>query len=221
MGAIRRKMLAKHFVRKLARRVGFITSREREKDFILDYVDYDSPKQILDVGCWGSILPEELAQRGHSVVGLDVQEYGDAKGFTFVKCDLIKDPLPFEGASFDYITCLSTIEHVGIGYYGDGEEKGGDRLALEKIHTLLKDDGSLLITIPFAGAYAEDHFQRIHTYDTFSRLVDGLFDIAFEQYWIPASKKQWIAANRMEAEKTYGPCPESNNACFSLKKSKS
>ena len=144
-------MLFKHFIRKFVRCFGFITNREREKDFILDHIDHDNQKQILDIGCWGSILPEDLGKKGHSVVGLDVQDYGEAKRFTFFKGDLIKDTLPFGDLSFDYVTCLSTIEHVGIGYYGDGAEQAGDRIAMEKIQHLLKDDGKLLVTIPFSG----------------------------------------------------------------------
>lgn len=214
----RKKMLLKHYRRKIARIFGLVSSREREKDFILENIDHGNSKKILDIGCEGSILPEEMSGKGHFVVGLDVQSYGEAKGFTFIQGDLIKDDLPLEAGSFDYITCLSTIEHIGIGYYGDGVNQSGDRIAIEKMRALLKDDGKLLVTIPFSDVYREDSFQRIHTYESFSKLIDGLFEIELECYWIPAFRKHWVSASRTEAQKLHKASSQSNNACFVLGK---
>jgi len=170
------------------------------------------------VGCWGSLLPEEISKKGHEVYGLDSQEYGKPKGFTFVRADILSSDLPFRKRMFDYIICLSTIEHIGLGYYGDKIESRGDRKALVSMSSLLKGKGRLLLTIPFAGNYSENEFQRIHTKKSFLNLIDNLFEIESEQYWTPLSKRKWISASGIDAEKTYKAYPESNNACFVLKK---
>ncbi len=196
----------------------FLIEREREREFILENISNDTKKVILDVGCWGSLLPEEINKRGHKVFGLDAQNYGKPKGFIFIKSDILSSDLPFKKLMFDYIICLSTIEHIGVGHYGDTVKKSGDRIALETMYSLLKNNGRLLLTIPFAGKYSEDDFQRIHTKESFLKLIDGLFKIEKEQYWIPLAVRKWIPASEKDAEKVYRVYPESNNACFVLNK---
>lgn len=212
------QIIFRNIARKVLRFLGYVTIREREREFILHHLKNDSQKMILDVGCWGSLLPEELSRKGHKVYGLDIQDYGKHKDFTFLKADIISSDLPFEKYMFDYVVLLSTLEHIGLGYYGDSIDKRGDRKTLERIHSLLKNEGRLLITIPFAGKYSENEYQRIHTKISFLVLIEKLFEIEKEQYWIPLSKKRWIAATEKEAEKVYRTYPESNNACFVLTK---
>lgn len=212
------EMLFRNFARKCLRILGYISIREREREFILKNIVHDIPKVVLDVGCWGSLMPEEMSKIGHKVYGLDVQDYGEPKRFTFIKADIISSSLPFEKLKFDYIVCLSSLEHIGLGYYGDKIDKRGDLIALRKIHFFLQNEGKLLVTLPFAGHYYENKFQRIHTRKSFLRLIDGLFEIEKEQYWIPLSKRKWIPASERDAAKIYPAYPESNNACFVLKK---
>jgi len=61
-------------------------------------------------------------------------------------------------------------------------------------------------------------FQRIHTKESFQTLISGYFRIEKQQFWIPKSKKNWIAASEEEVEREYPVYRESNNACFVLKK---
>jgi SAM-dependent methyltransferase len=211
-------MLLIDLARKCLRHVGYVSIREREREFILENIAHDRPKTILDVGCRGSLLPEQLSNRNHIVYGLDVQDYGKPKGFKFIKGDILSDNLPFEKSMFDYTLCLSSIEHIGLGYYGDEIEKRGDRISLERMSFLLKNQGRLLLTLPFAGVYSENKFQRIHTKQSFLELIEGLFEIEKEKYWIPLAKRKWVAASEKDAERVYQTYPESNNACFVLKK---
>lgn len=212
------EMLFRYFARKCLRILGYISIREREREFIIENIVHDIPKVILDVGCWSSLLPEEMSKMGHKVYGLDVQDYGRPKGFMFIKADIISSSLPFEKLKFDYIVCLSTLEHIGLGYYRDNIDKRGDRIALEKINFFLKNEGRLLVTLPFAGYYYENKFQRIHTKNSFLKLINGLFEIEKEKYWIPLAKRKWIPSSEKDAEKIYPAYTESNNACFVLKK---
>lgn len=91
-------------------------------------------------------------------------------------------------------------------------------MAVEVIHSLLKPDGKFLVTLPFSGKYTENSFQRIHTKESFQTLISGYFRIEKQQFWIPKSKKNWIAASEEEVEREYAAYRESNNACFVLKK---
>ena len=211
-------MLLRNLRRKCFRLLGRIAIKERESEFILENIDHREQKLILDVGCWSSLLPEVIGKRGHKVYGVDVQDYGKPRGFSFIKADIINSDLPFEKFTFDYIVCVSSLEHIGLGYYGDVRRVNGDRLSLERMHLLSKDTGKLLITIPFGGNYTEDGFQRIHSKNSIKKLIHGLFEIEKEQYWIPLGKRKWIPGSEEAAKKVYHVYPESNNGCFVLKK---
>jgi hypothetical protein len=49
------EMLVRNFARKCLRTLGYVSIREREREFILKNIVHDIPKVVLDVGCWGSI----------------------------------------------------------------------------------------------------------------------------------------------------------------------
>lgn len=169
----------------------------------------------MDVGCYGSILPIQLAKYGHDVYGIDVININFSK-FKFYCIDLLHDIVPDN--NFKYISLLSTIEHIGIGYYGDQKDESGDRVALQKLYDALNNTGKLLLTIPYSGEYKQSDFQRIHTENTFNLLIKDLFYIEKEKYYIPINKKKWVESSKTEAQKAYQVYPESNNACFVLRK---
>ncbi len=66
-----------------------------------------------------------------------------------LKCgaaDLCK--LPFEDRSVASISCMHTIEHIGLGRYGDPLDALGDRQALAELERVVASGGSLLIVVP-------------------------------------------------------------------------
>lgn len=77
--------------------------------------------RILDVGCGGGILAEELARRGADVTGIDFSVSSlaaanrhasrtGATGVRYAACDALA--LPFEAGSFDAIVSSDFLEHV-------------------------------------------------------------------------------------------------------------
>ncbi|VDN54187.1 unnamed protein product [Dracunculus medinensis] len=50
--------------------------------------------------------------------------------------------------SFDFIAQFSSIEHSGLGRYGDPLDPVGDIREIRKIHCLLKKDGLLFLGLP-------------------------------------------------------------------------
>jgi SAM-dependent methyltransferase len=97
------------------------------------------------------------------------------RGISYVFDDL-RD-LEFRDAYFDIVTCISTIEHVGMDntmYTGFSESHGVEKprdfiLAIKEMRRVLKPNGVLYITFPF-GRY-ENHgwFQQFD-----SQLTDTL-----------------------------------------------
>ena len=128
---------------------------------------------------------------------------------------------PFSDDFFGVITCVSTIEHIGLGAYGDPKYDGGGESAMEELKRILKKDGRLILTTPFAGEYKVlpwgDAYERIYNYVKIRALFKG-WKILREEYCIPKKAKHWIKATREEAEKIYDACKRSNLSCFVLEK---
>ncbi len=89
-----------------------------------DYIDERvalQGKRVLDVGCGGGILSEEMAQRGATVIGLDASEtvievarlHQMESGIGVEYLELTAEELAErEGQSYDVVTCLELLEHV-------------------------------------------------------------------------------------------------------------
>jgi 2-polyprenyl-6-hydroxyphenyl methylase/3-demethylubiquinone-9 3-methyltransferase len=78
-------------------------------------------KRVVDVGCGGGILSEALAERGASVVGIDLGEKalgvaklhqlesGSTVDYRLVAAETLASESP---ATFDVVTCMELLEHV-------------------------------------------------------------------------------------------------------------
>lgn len=63
-----------------------------------------------------------------------------------LSADLLK--LPFKDNSIDSLSCMHTVEHVGLGRYGDPLDSEGDLKAIEELKRVLAKGGSLLFVVP-------------------------------------------------------------------------
>jgi 2-polyprenyl-6-hydroxyphenyl methylase/3-demethylubiquinone-9 3-methyltransferase len=88
--------------------------------WILNYLcsNRGERSKILDVGCGGGFLSNELARHGHEVTGVDVspeslrvaQRHDETGKVRYEVADAYH--LPYEDASFDVITAMDFLEHV-------------------------------------------------------------------------------------------------------------
>lgn len=78
-------------------------------------------RRVLDVGCGGGILSEAMAQRGATVVGIDLartplavaRAHAEASGLDIDYREIAAETLAgAEPASFDVVTCMEMLEHV-------------------------------------------------------------------------------------------------------------
>jgi 2-polyprenyl-6-hydroxyphenyl methylase/3-demethylubiquinone-9 3-methyltransferase len=89
-----------------------------------DYIDRRvklASARVLDVGCGGGLLSEELARRGANVVGVDLaeenidvaREHAAAGGLGIdYRCVDLTRLAAEQPAGFDVVTCLEMLEHV-------------------------------------------------------------------------------------------------------------
>ena len=161
--------------------------------FVERFVDL-SGLRVLDVGCGGGILSEALAERGASVLGIDLAESalqaaeahraGQAVEY---QLESSREPAA-RGEVFDVVTCREMLEHVA-----------DPAAVLRDIHALLKPGGwaffstiNRTLKARLGAVYAAEYLlhlvpQGTHQYDWFikpaelSRMAEraGLTPVAF------------------------------------------
>ncbi len=161
--------------------------------FVERFVDL-SGLRVLDVGCGGGILSEALAERGASVLGIDLAESAlqaaeEHRAGQAVEYRLESSrETAARGEVFDVVTCMEMLEHVA-----------DPAAVLRDIHALLKPGGwAFFSTINrtfkarLGAVYAAEYLLRLvpqgtHQYDWFikpaelSRMAEraGLAPVAF------------------------------------------
>jgi len=162
----------------------------------LKYLGDKEKRKVLDVGCFYSNFPIQLASMGFKVIGLDLQDYEFTHpNFKFVKGDI--RTIEFK-EKFDIVTSISTIEHIGLGFYKEEKDLDGDRKSILAIRKLLKPKGLTFITVPFGKPTQTDSY-RSYDWHSLKILFQGL---KLKKILFFAQKKgKWIPVSRDKAEK--------------------
>jgi SAM-dependent methyltransferase len=82
--------------------------------------------------------------------------------------------LPFEDGSLDSLSCMHTVEHIGLGRYGDPLDPLGDRKAAAELARVLAPGGSLLFVVPVGTPRIMFNAHRIYGYEQVLDLFPGL-----------------------------------------------
>lgn len=72
--------------------------------------------------------------------------------------------LPFEANSVTSLSCMHTVEHVGLGRYGDPLDPEGDLKAIAELKRVVAPGGDLLFVVPVGPAKIQFNAHRIYTY---------------------------------------------------------
>ncbi len=124
--------------------------RDAEWDWVLNYlpkVDKNQYITALDVGATSSLFMYELLRRGYVMAAMDIRPYQEkvSSSIFFIEHDIRKPRLGLRNG-FDFITCISVLEHI------DNRKE-----ALKNMVDMLRYyGGTLLLTIPTA-TYAQGH----------------------------------------------------------------
>ena len=125
-----------------------INERPVEYRFVFENLSQTYPKSVLDVGTGRTALPQMMRTCGFLVTAIDnVRDYwpsGMINRHYHVLDDDILDPRI--NGPFDFITCISTLEHI----------REHDR-AVKMMFSLLRPGGRLVLTFPYnEKAYVEN-----------------------------------------------------------------
>jgi SAM-dependent methyltransferase len=80
--------------------------------------------------------------------------------------------LKFESNSVESISCMHTIEHIGLGRYGDKLDPDGDLKAIKELQRVTKIGGHLLIVVPVGKPRIQFNAHRIYSFE----MINSLFE---------------------------------------------
>lgn len=148
-----------------------VNERIVEIPFVLRALDLPPGSRVLDVGSRFSLLPMYLATLGHRVVASDIEpaELGGA-GPDVVVADLRQ--APFRESSFDGATMVSTLEHVGIGFYDPRVAGDDDLRVMQELRRVLRRGAPLVVTVPF-GKGGAGRLQRAYDPARLRAIAEG------------------------------------------------
>ena len=73
--------------------------------------------------------------------------------------------LSFQDNSIHSLSCMHTIEHIGLGRYGDEIDPQGDLRSINELKRVLKPGGDLLFVTPVGNPKIEFNAHRIYSYE--------------------------------------------------------
>lgn len=82
--------------------------------------------------------------------------------------------LPFATGSIASLSCMHTVEHIGLGRYGDLLDPAGDLKAMRELARVLAPGGSLLFAVPVGRPKLLFNGHRIYAYSQITEAFAGL-----------------------------------------------
>lgn len=145
--------------------------------------------RILDVGCVdGWVLDEYPLARG-----VDSRMAPIRWGERVDRCDA--ENMIHADGSFDAVTCVSVLEHVGLGWYGDpvGDGQKPKRIIAEMAR-VLAPGGWLLLTVPIDLVMTKDGKPFAREIEVFE--LNGWIAAAglTVREWLSVASRLWEAA---------------------------
>ena len=99
-------------------------------------------------------------------IPVDFYDYRPAditlSGLHSKQADLVS--LPFKDESVSSLSCMHTVEHVGLGRYGEPIDPSGDLKAIDELKRVLAVGGSLLFVVPIGKPKICYNAHRIYSY---------------------------------------------------------
>lgn len=88
------------------------------------------------------------------------------------KADLLS--LPFLDNSLDSVSCMHTVEHIGLGRYGDKIDPNGDLKAIDELKRVIAPGGSLLFVVPIGKRKIAFNAHRVYSHNEIVKYFHGL-----------------------------------------------
>lgn len=151
---------------------------------------------IVDMGggfSYSTITPVLLRLHKSKIFSIDVLDYPRKSkyGIKYITGDCTNTNLPNNFA--DAVTLISTLEHIGLGRYGDPMDIIGDIKTMQEVKRILKSGGHAIITIPYGYPTVVFNLHRVYDSGRIKKLTNG-FKIIRKEYTLLGK-----ASNRRDA----------------------
>ncbi|HEY3376487.1 MAG TPA: DUF268 domain-containing protein [Armatimonadota bacterium] len=138
---------------------------------------------IVDLGggySYSTVVPMLLQLPEATILSLDVMHHQRRSryGVRYVCGNCIETNLPAESA--DVVTLISTLEHVGLGRYGDPLAVDGDIRTMREAHRILKPGGHVILTVPYGYPTVVFNMHRIYDDGRFGLVTQGFTPVLTE-----------------------------------------
>lgn len=154
----------------------------KEKKYMLDdkYSDHPYDAHYIYHPAWAIRVLKEINPKKHvdisSIMSFSTMasaffkiDYYDFRApnvlldnMNFKSADLTN--LPFESESIESLSCMHTIEHIGLGRYGDSINPEGDKIAISEIQRVVKKNGDILFVVPIGKPRVVFNAHRVYKY---------------------------------------------------------
>jgi SAM-dependent methyltransferase len=111
--------------------------------------------------------------------------------------------LPFADNSINSLSCMHTIEHIGLGRYGDQIDPNGDIKAINELIRVVKPGGSILFVAPVGKSKIEFNAHRIYSYE---QIAEYFKDLKLKEFSLITDSNNFIENAKIEfvKEQEYG-----------------
>ena len=149
-----------------------------------------APSRVLDFGACFSTLAISAASLGHHVTALDLRPYP----LRHPNLTAVATPgEEWEGPEhpFDAIVALSTVEHLGLGAYGESpSDPDLDAVLMSRFRSWLGEGGKLVFTAPY-GPWEIGAFQRVYDNAHLDALFSG-WKFADQRFYVQDDPMVWM-----------------------------
>lgn len=99
------------------------------------------------------------------------------ENLTTRKGDLLA--MPFKDNSVVSLSCMHTVEHVGLGRYGDPIDPKGDLKAIKELTRVLAPGGNLLFVVPIGKSEVRFNAHRSYSYE---QILEYFSDLTLTEF---------------------------------------
>jgi len=87
--------------------------------------------------------------------------------------------MPFADNSIESLSCMHTVEHIGLGRYGDLIDPEGDIKAIKELKRVLAKNGTLLFVVPIGKPKLLFNANRVYSYD---QIISYFSDLKLQEF---------------------------------------
>lgn len=143
---------------------------------VAQWIFQDAPAKHMDVGSRIDGFVTHVASFREIEV-LDIRPLPfSIRNVQFRQCDLMADD-PSMAACTPSLSCLHTLEHFGLGRYGDPVDYYGYRRGWENLQRIIQPGGRLYFSVPFGRSRIEFNSQRVFGRDHLAGMIDKFYEI--------------------------------------------